>query len=76
MLLTDVSVVQSACSSLCTEVYVFISLISSVTFTFSITRGNIPSYGLVLVSARDAQGLNSLATGAGQAQRAVERGRA
>lgn len=46
MLLTDVLVVQGACSSLYTEICVFISLISSVTFTFSARRGNSPSYGL------------------------------
>lgn len=46
MLLTDVLVVQGACSSLCTEICVFINLISSVTFTFSVRRGNIPSYSL------------------------------
>lgn len=46
MLLTDVLVVQGACSWLYTEICVFISLISSVTFTFSVGRGNSPSYGL------------------------------
>lgn len=44
MLLMDVSVVQSACSSLCPEICVFTSLPSSVTFAFFVRRGNIPSY--------------------------------
>ena len=46
MLLMDVSVVQSACSSLCAEICALVSLPSSVTFAFFVRRGNIPSYGL------------------------------
>lgn len=43
MLLTNVSLVLSAWSSLCAEICVFMSLPSSVTF---VRRGNVPSYGL------------------------------
>ena len=46
MLLMDVSVVQSACSSLCAEIRALVSLPSSVTFAFFVRRGNIPNYGL------------------------------
>ena len=46
MLLMDVSAVQSACSALCAEICVFISLPSPVIFAFFVRRGKIPSYGL------------------------------